>query len=386
MIVVGGGPAGTTAAYEAAKEGLRTIILEKDRDIGFPVRCGEAVGEDGLKELLEIDSEWIATTIKRVKLHSPKDTSIEIRTPGGNGLILNRKIFDYALAQRAANEGAEVLTRAYVDGLHFSDGHVNGVKYQHDGENHSLTAKIVIGADGVESRVGRMAGLRTALKLGDTESGYQVAVDNVNVDQDLIEFYVGKNWAPGGYLWVFPKGEGNANIGLAVGGKYTRNFSAKNLLDQFLQEHFPSAHILTAVAGGIPVAKTLKNITTNGLMLTGDAARMVNPISGGGITSGMIGGRIAGQVAVRAIRNGDYSTTGLKAYPSLWHKEVGRNHERIYRISKSFQELTDDQLEKMARELEAIPAGKLNILKVFKSAAKHKPKILLDITRAFTGL
>ena len=386
VIVVGGGPAGSTAAYETSKAGLKTIILEKDRNIGFPVRCGEAIGEEGLKQFVDPDPKWVAATIKRVRIHSPQNTTLDFKTPGGNGLILHRRKFDNALAQKAAVAGAKIQTSAYVDGLSFSDGQVNGVKYEYLGERRSLSAKIVIGADGVESRVGRMAGLRTSLKLGDTESGYQVTVENVDVVQDLIDFYVGQNWAPGGYLWVFPKGEGMANIGLAVGGKYTREFTAKDLLDQFLKNHFPKAAVLSAVAGGIPVAKTLKKITTDGLMLVGDAARMVNPLSGGGITSGMISGKIAGGVAANAIKRGDYSTRGLGAFPGLWHKAVGRDHARIYRISKTVQELSDEQFEKMAKDLKAIPMEKLNILKVFKSAARHKPKILLDVTRAFANL
>lgn len=386
VIVVGGGPAGSTAAYEAAKAGLKTILLEKDRYIGTPVRCGEAIGEEGLKQFIEPDPKWVAATIERVRIHSPQNTALDFKIPGGKGLILHRHLFDDVLAQRAAVAGADIQTSAYVDGLCFSDGQVNGVEYEHLGQRRSLSAKIIIAADGIESRIGRMAGLRTALKLGDTESGYQVTAKNVAVDQGLIDFYVGQSWSPGGYLWVFPKGEGMANIGLAVGGKYTKQFTAKLLLERFLENHFPEAVVASGVAGGIPVAKTLKKITAGGIILAGDAARMVNPLSGGGITSGMVGGKLAGIVASNAIDSGDYSAKGLVAFEALWHKAVGKDHARFYRISKTVQELSDDHFEKMARELKAIPAEKLNILKVFMSIVKHKPKILLDVSRAFAGL
>lgn len=375
------------AAYEAARAGLNTIILEKDRDIGYPVRCGEAVGEDGLRMFMEPEPQWIAATLRRVRLHSPKNTILNFEIPKRtNGLILHRRLFDYALAQRAAMQGAQVQTRAYVDGLQMSDKQVTGVTYQYFGERRTLSAKIVIGADGVESRVGRMAGLRTSLKLGDTESGYQVTVANVEVDQDLIEFYVGKNWAPGGYLWVFPKGNGVANIGLGIEGNYTRELTAKDLLEKFLKEYYPQAAVLTAVAGGIPVAKTLKRITAGGLMLVGDAARMVNPISGGGIISGMLGGKIAGEVAAKAVGAGDVSVTGLKDFPDRWHKEAGQNYERIHRISKSVREITDEQFEEMAMSLKHVPIEKMTGLKVFTTAARYKPKILFDVTRAFAGI
>ncbi len=385
VIVVGGGPAGSLAAYEAAKAGLKTIMLEKDRDIGYPVRCAEAVEEEGLRMFMEPDPQWIAATIGRIRLHSPQDIRVEIDLPIIRGFILHRRLFDFALAQRAAAVGAQVQTRAYVDGLQISDRQVTGVTYQYFGERRTLSSKIVIGADGVESRVGRMAGLRTALKLNDTESGYQVSVANVDVDQDLIDFYFGNNWAPGGYLWIFPKGDGMANIGLGIEGGHARHVSAKDLLDKFLAKYFPRAAVLTSVAGGIPVAKTLKRISSAGLMLVGDAARMVNPVSGGGIISGMIGGRIAGQVAAQAIERGDVSEQGLKDFPSQWHKEVGKDYARMYRISKSIREITDEQFDQMARELNAIPPNKMSGLKIFTTAARHQPKILLDVTRAFAG-
>ncbi len=386
VIVVGGGPAGSIAAYEAAKSGLRTILLEKDRDIGYPVRCAEAIGEDGLNQFMDADPQWIAATIKHAQLNSPDDTTLRLPLPIENGLILHRRLFDFALAQRAAEVGAEVQTKAYVDGLKFSDGIVSGVEYQYFGERRTLSAKIVIGADGVESRVGRMAGLRTAIKLSDTGSGYQVSAANVDVEQDLIDFYFGQKWAPSGYLWIFPKGEGMANIGLGVVGKGVRDVVAKDLLDKFMADRFPKAAVLTAVAGGIPLAKTLKKITTDGLMLIGDAARMANPMSGGGIISGMIAGRIAGQVAAEAIQAGDVSNQGLKRFPARWHKEVGKNYERAHRISNSIRDISDEQFNKMARELKALPPDKLTLLKVFKAAAHHKPKILVDIIRAFAAL
>ncbi len=385
VIVVGGGPAGSTAAEAAAKAGAKTLILEKDRDIGYPVRCGEGVGARGLKHFMEPDPQWIAATISKVCMRSPDNTRVEFGMQDA-GYILHRRLFDYALANRAAKVGAEIQTRSYVDGLIMEDDAVKGVKYQYMGEHRQLTAKIVIAADGVESRVGRMAGLRTATKLRDLDSGYQVTVGNVDIDQEMIDFFVGSNWAPGGYLWIFPKGDGMANIGLAINGQDAKNHNAHDYTHKFLNEHFPKASVMTSVCGGIPIGQTLKTITKAGLMLTGDAARMVNPVTGGGIITGMVGGRIAGEVAAQALQKGDLTPRGLKDYSTRWQKAEGKTHAGLHRIQDAIFDITDEQLNKIAHRLVKVPSEQLSLLKVFSAVARNKPSILLDVTRAFTGL
>ena len=384
VIVVGGGPAGSMAAEAAAKLGARTIILEKDRDIGYPVRCGEAVAAEPLKKFIEPDPAWIATTISKVRMRSPDNTNIDFGAKD-SGYILHRRMFDYALANRASQAGVEIQTRAYVDGLVIEDDAVKGVEYQYMGEKRRLTSKIVIAADGVESRVGRMAGLRTSIKLKDMDMGYQATVGNIEVDQEMIDFYVGSNWAPGGYLWIFPKGDGMANIGLGINGVHAKEHSAHGMVKSFLDKYFPGASILTSVCGGIPIAKTLKKITSNGLMLTGDAARMVNPVTGGGIISGMCGGQISGDVAGKAIQTGSCSEKDLEVYPNRWRKAEGKTHEAFYRISQGIAEITDDQLNKIAHRLDSTPEESRSLLTIFTAVAREKPRILLDVTRAFAG-
>jgi len=384
VIVVGGGPAGAMAAHAAAKAGAKVIILEKDRDIGYPVRCGEAVGDEGLRQFIEPQDEWIAAKISKIRMRSPDNTIIDMKSKLA-GYVLHRRLFDYALANMASQAGAEIETRAYVDGLLMEDDTVKGVKYQYMGENRKLTAQVVIAADGVESRVGRMAGLRTATKLYDIESAYQATVGNIDIDQEMIDFYIGENWAPGGYLWVFPKGDRMANIGLGVVGTKAKDYNSHDMIHSFIRKHYPKATMLTSVCGGVPVAQTLKKISGNGIMLTGDAARMVNPVSGGGIVSGMHGGKIAGEVAAQAINDGNVSVRGLDDYPKRWRKAGGKNHESLHRISDSIKSITDEQLNRIAHKVEKIPEADRSLLKIFTAVATQKPKIILDVTRAFTG-
>ncbi len=150
LIVVGGGPAGSTAARFAAMGGIKVLLLEKDRDIGVPVRCGEAASDEGLRIFVEPDPRWIKSVINKLRLISPSEHTIDIELKQ-TGYILDRRIFDYDLAQYAADEGAQIVCKAYVDGLLFKDDRVAGVTGEYLGERFEVESDIVIGADGVES-------------------------------------------------------------------------------------------------------------------------------------------------------------------------------------------------------------------------------------------
>ena len=117
VIVVGGGPGGSMAAWEVAKAGYSVCLLEKDRDIGYPVRCGEAIGEAALRQFVEPKDSWIASEITGTTLVAPDNTSVDIDFAKETGYILNRRIFDYDLSRYAANAGAEIYTKSYVKEL-----------------------------------------------------------------------------------------------------------------------------------------------------------------------------------------------------------------------------------------------------------------------------
>ncbi len=386
VVVVGGGPAGSMAAWEAAKGGVSVCMLEKDRDIGYPVRCGEAAGESGLRQFVEIEDSWIAEKITSVKLVSPNLTSVDIDFAAETGYILNRRIFDYDLSRYAANAGAEVYTKAYVKNVLANNGEVNGVVLDYLGEEKQIQAKIVIGADGLTSRVGRWAGLKTLVRMKDMESAVQYSVANVDIEPNKMIMYVGMNHAPGGYIWVFPKGKKFANIGIGISGKYSKHKSAQKYLDEFMEREYPDAAILTTMCGGVPCAKPMEKPVADGIMLVGDAAHQINPMTGGGIVAGMKGGWIAGQVAAVAIQNDDYSENSLLEYPKRMRKDFGKNHERFYKIKEATEKLTNEELDSIAEKVLSIPHNKRTLTSVFKAAVFKKPTLIIDVLKVFAGV
>ena len=386
VVVVGGGPAGSMAAWETAKGGASVCILEKDRDIGYPVRCGEAAGESGIKQFVDIKASWIAEKITGAILIAPNSVSVDVDFASETGFILNRRIFDYDLSRYAAAAGAEVYTKAYVKGINKGNGSITGVILDYLGEENEIKANIVIGADGLTSRVGRWAGMKTQVRMKDMESAVQYSVSNINIEPNKMIMYVGKYHAPGGYLWIFPKGDQFANIGIGIGGKYSKHKSAKKYLDEFMDLNYPDAAIHTTMCGGVPCAKPMKKPIANGLMLVGDAAHQINPMTGGGIVSGMKAGWIAGQVAADAIQKGDYSEKVLQAYPDTMWKDFGKNYERFYNIKQAVENLTDDDLNSIANKVLSIPHNKRTLASVFKAAVIKKPSLIIDVLKVFAGV
>lgn len=381
IIVVGAGPAGSMAARYAAAKGVSVIILEKDRDVGYPVRCGEAVSRKGIEEFIEPDNKWIASTIKNFSMISPGGTEV-ILPLEEEGFILERRIFDYELAKSAADEGAEILTRAYVNGLIIEDDRVAGVKFEYQGEQKELYADVVIGADGVESRIGRWAGLKTYIDFREMESAVQITASGINnIQSDTCYFYFGEKYAPQGYFWIFPKGENTANIGLGVGGAIGKRKSAMKFLNEFMSENYPNAAILTQIAGGVPCVPTLERITAAGLMLVGDAARQVNPLSGGGIVSGMIGGKIAGEIAGKAIKA--RSPELIFEYEKAWRERLGKRHETFDRIKNGIYNFSDEKFNNIARAFGKVPLEKRSLGNLFKTALISNPSLLVDVAKVF---
>lgn len=380
IIIVGAGPAGSIAARFAAEQGVSVLMLEKDRDVGYPVRCGEAISKAGVEEFISSDDKWIAAKISKFSFISPDETEVIIDF-GDAGYVLDRRIFDYELARTAAEAGANIITRAYVNGLLFDNGKVCGVKYEFQGEQKEVKAKVVIAADGVESRVGRWAGLQTHIDFRDMESAVQITAANIPVNQNTLYFYFGRDVAPNGYFWIFPKGHNKANIGLGVSGLFGKKKSAQSYLNDFMDKHYPNAPVLTSIAGGVPCSITLDKISAPGIMLVGDAARQVNPLSGGGIASGMIGGKIAGTIAGEAVKTNKFDY--ILTYDKAWNDRLGKRHETFNRIKEGIYNFSDDKFNNIAHSILKIPIEKRTLGKVFTTTLMNNPSLLVDIAKVF---
>jgi digeranylgeranylglycerophospholipid reductase len=337
VVVVGAGPAGSTAARRAAELGLSVLLLEKRQEIGSPVRCAEGVGHELLIPFIEPDEHWISATIEKAQLTTMAGDRAETkRAKGGKGYVLERRVFDRVLAEKAVEAGAQLVVKTAASELLVEAGVVRGVIIEGHG-NVEIEAAVVIGADGVESRVGPWAGLDTTLPQKDAMACAQFLLSGIDIDPTCCYYYISQGLAPGGYAWVFPKGEGKANVGLGVQADRADR-PALDYLVRFIegQPHLAQGSPATLVVGGVPVALPPERLVTDGCMLVGDAARQVDPLTGGGITNAMTAGQYAAEVAAQAIEAGDTSAKKLAEYEERWASALGRKMARNYRLKERF--------------------------------------------------
>jgi digeranylgeranylglycerophospholipid reductase len=261
-------------------------------------------------------------------------------------------VFEKWLASKAITAGVRYMVKTQALGLKRSE---NGctVKTRFLDETFNIRAKMVMAADGVESLVGRWAGLKAINRLRDYHSCLQYEMAGVNVDHSLIHVFFGKNIAPKGYAWIFPK-KFAANVGLGILSKESGAKRAVDYLQGFIGSHpeiFEKASPIEINAGGVPVNHVTAMVTDN-VMLIGDAAQMVHPLHGGGIIRAIQSAKEAARIAQSAFEEKDFSARRLRDYEAWWDAEYGEKMKRLMKVRSFLERMEDKDFELLAEILE----------------------------------
>ncbi|HKV90429.1 MAG TPA: NAD(P)/FAD-dependent oxidoreductase [Thermoplasmata archaeon] len=385
VLVIGAGPAGSMTAKWAAKSGARVLMIEKRQEVGSPVRCGEGMSKDWLKDVGIVPSHrWINVEVEGARIFSPSEKVLEINEKhAGNevGYVVERDAFDKQLAIDAANAGVEMLLKTAATGVIKENGKVVGVRAKRFGEPFEIRAPVTIGADGFESQVGRWAGIPTNIAMRDMDSCLQYRMTNVDCDTRYCDFYLG-SVAPGGYVWIFPKAEGLANVGIGVQLSQIHDMAAaRTYLDAWIGKHpaYSKGKTIDVVGGGVSISPPLKQTVGDGIMLVGDAARMIDPLTGGGIANGCIAGKICGEVAAQAVAAKTPTKEFFQAYEKGWRS---RFEEKLYRnwlAKEKLCTLSDATFDKVVDALQGVKLQKLSVHNILKAVHDKYP----DVTREF---
>ncbi|MCD4806654.1 MAG: NAD(P)/FAD-dependent oxidoreductase [Methanococcoides sp.] len=343
VVVVGAGPTGSTAARYAAMAGAKVLIIEEHASIGSPVECTGLLSTRAVSECdVRPEDDFVLNSVRGAFVHSPNGTCLPIDGKRTKAYVVSRKIFDRHLVSLAVDTGAELMLKGRVTGIQQKDG-IQLLSVIHMGKMITVRSKIIIGADGVKSNVARYTGLG---KVDRILSGVQTEAVYSSNDTDFVELFVGSQ-APGFFAWTVPVNERISRIGLAVepGNEHNAMNYLRNIVNK--NKHLAgncTNNMLDLVVGGIPIGP-LKRTYSDGVLIAGDAAGQVKPTSGGGVYTGAVCAKIAGQVAAEAVSEDDFSANRLKEYESRWKAALGRELRTGMRIHDFMAGLTDKELD-----------------------------------------
>ena len=389
VLIIGAGPAGSAAAKHAALGGADVILIDKKSEIGTPKRCAEGIYDHGLEWLgIEPDPQWAVQRINGGSIIAPngKRITLDETVLPEKGYIIERKVFDKYMAMDAARAGAKIMVKTLAKSL-MKDKDAKGEFYlvdcEHMGEIIEIKTRILIAADGPESRIAKAVGINSTTKPQDMMSGVQFEMVGVKCERmDLIELHLG-TFANGGYAWVFPKGDDIANVGIGV--HTTGEKPAIDYLNEFIESYPPlkDAKAVELNVGGDPIGGMIEQIYDDNFLVCGDAAGQVDPITGGGIILGMLGGMSAGQVATKAIKDGDYSAERLEEYDLLYKETTQDAIPKLSIGREVFLSLSDDDLNQIIEAFIGLDYSNMGLSDVAKVFFKLSPRLAFKFRKLF---
>ncbi|HLI71249.1 MAG TPA: NAD(P)/FAD-dependent oxidoreductase [Ktedonobacteraceae bacterium] len=344
VLIVGGGPAGLAAAETAAKLGAQTLLLERQSEIGYPVHTS---GGSWISDMRALGiPEYLYHPIQKVYFVSPRREVPLYYDPPVACVIDVRGVYQH-LAARAASAGASIRVRHVVEQTLVEDGYVQGVTAKtHLGEHITITAPVTIDASGVARHVG----VRTEMGQAFRRYGFGAEYDLYapNYPQDELYLVMGSRFAPRGYAWAFPRGNGRVRLGVGVLHPDCDD-DARVYLDRIMYElpqfigKFEHASPVEYHTGLFPSEGPVERFSRDGLLLAGDSGGHGSTLVGEGIRFAVYSGQMAGRVAAEAVKAGDPSEKFLARFDRQWRARFGRDMDISCTINKRIAGYTDEQ-------------------------------------------
>jgi len=339
VVIVGAGPAGSYMARCLAEEGLDVLLLEEHAEAGEGVICSGIIGREAY-ERFDLPAEATVGALQRVRFHSPSGKVVDYDADGPLATIVSRKKFDAGLARRAVRAGAELRTGSRVRDVRAGPEGVR-LEWRRDGESRELRARLCVLATGFGSGLVRRCG------FGGPRERIQAAQALMPFrDQGSAGIYLGSRFAPRGFGWSVPIGDGLARIGV-VTDRQAPGYLRRILNRPDVRPHRAAAGEPAAIeACPIPVG-TLDETVADRLMVVGEAAGQVKTTTQGGIYYGLLCAETAARVAIGAFRAGDLSRAALEPYDRRWRERLGAELRLGLLLREFYSELSDRQVDRL---------------------------------------
>jgi digeranylgeranylglycerophospholipid reductase len=370
VVVVGAGPAGSSAAYQASKNGAKVVLLEKEESIAETVRTSGVTWIKNIKEF-QIPEDCY-NPIKNYSFCSPNNEVTISDTIPQAAVLDVRKTYRW-LALQAENEGADIFVKTNVkDVIKNENGDIIGVVANNPEGDISFFGKIIIDASGFGSTVCKSMGFVTQWERFGAGAEYEVKAENV--DPETWWLMVGQKYSPAGYAWIFPMSKDIVRIGVGVGKPESSVDPTERLKELMESKEGPISNLgkITPIEfhyGLIPNDGLSRKTVYNNLILVGDSAGQANPLVLEGIRYAIKFGRVAGRVAVEALKSGKTDESALLPYEDNWRKEIESKIKSAGKVQDRWMSLSDEEWDK---ELEIIK--------------ELKPEEFLDFIKADFGL
>lgn len=359
VIVVGAGPSGSATAAALARMGHDVLLLDRSP---FPRDkiCGDAVSLNviemlnrlGMQEkVLDAEKRGEFYPLRSMRLVSPKGYEVSVPFHDGehgeSSYVAPRYYFDAVVQRQAIDSGAQFRV-ADVRQPVVEDGMVTGVEAQVNGDVRTFRSRVVVGADGVTSAI--MRHLRPDANKhndGHRAVALRAYIDDLELYPHEVEFFLYDKILPG-YAWVFPISDTSANIGLGMRLDHFR--ALKRNLKKMLQDFLSMPSLKARLKNG----GQLRDIATwqlnfgsqkdlqhayDGALLVGDAAGFINPLTGGGIHSGLVSALLAADTIDEALKHGDTSRAMLTRYEALCADKIWDGMRKAYLYQRLLEKM-----------------------------------------------
>ena len=370
LVIVGGGPAGSSVAYEASKNGIKVALLEKEETIAQSVRTSGVTWIQNIKEFGIPDDCY--NPIKNYSFCSPNN-EVTIRDTIPQAAVLDvRKTYRW-LAEQAKNEGADIFLKTTINNvIKNKDGDIIGVSGTSKEGEVIFHSKVIVDASGFSSTVSKAMGFVTQWERFGAGAEYEAEVENV--DQETWWLMVGQKYSPAGYAWIFPVGKNIVRIGVGVGKPESQVDPTERLKELMDSKIGPISKLgkITPIEfhyGLIPNDGLSRKTVYNNLILVGDSAGQANPLVLEGIRYAIKFGRVAGKIASNAIKSGKTDESALYPYEEKWKKDIQAKIKAAGKVQDRWIGLSDEEWD-----------NELDIIK------ELKPEEFLDFIKADFGL
>lgn len=343
VAVIGAGPSGLIAARESALRGAKVLVLEEHKEIGLPSHCAGLLSINGLGKIgIPPNESYVQNKVKGAHFFSPSNLSFTVERKEAVACVVDRYLLDNFLAKQALKSGALIRLNSKVTSVrHCNDGWI----LEADSCNR-VKSKMLIDAEGASPRILSMTGLK-ALEIKRLLKGFQVDLDGVDVDPDYVEIHFNMDIAPGLFAWVIPLDNKIARVGLAC-----KDFNPRERLFKFIKKRFKETlseklKILRFYSGLVITCGPIKKTYGDNILVVGDSAGQVKPITGGGVIFGGICATIAGRIASEAIKSGRTERRFLKKYEYEWKARIGGEIKNSLLIRRILDKISDKNIDKV---------------------------------------